>query len=134
MALVDHLGITVSDLEEGRARFDPLFGALGFTRSDAEESSAWYREGEPELILYGARDTSTAPHVHGRVGWQHLAFAVGSRDEVERMHALALEAGWHAVRAPKEYPRFSGDYYASFVEDADGIRLEFMTNSEGSGA
>ena len=41
---------------------------------------------------------------------------------------LALDAGWTAVREPKDYPRYSHRYYASFVEDADGIRLEFMYN------
>jgi predicted lactoylglutathione lyase len=57
-----------------------------------------------------------------------MAFAVPSRAEVDRLHDLALDAGWTAVREPKEYPRYSERYYASFVEDADGIRLEFMYN------
>jgi hypothetical protein len=43
-------------------------------------------------------------------------------------HAIALEAGWSAVREPKVYPRFNDRYYASFVEDDNGIRLEFMYN------
>lgn len=33
-----------------------------------------------------------------------------------------------AVRVPKDYPRFSARYYASFVEDDNGIRIEFMHN------
>ena len=44
-------------------------------------------------------------------------------------HAIALGAGWSAVREPKLYPRFNDRYYASFVEDDNGIRLEFMYNS-----
>lgn len=134
MAIIDHLGITVTDLDDARARYDAVLAPLGFARSDADTSSAWYREGEPELIVYRARDTSTAPHVHGRVGWQHLALEVGSRAEVDRMHAVALAAGWTAVRDPKEYPRFTDRYYASFLEDADGIRLEFMSNTRQAGA
>jgi hypothetical protein len=34
----------------------------------------------------------------------------------------------HLVREPKLYPRFNERYYASFVEDDNGIRLEFMRN------
>jgi len=34
----------------------------------------------------------------------------------------------HLVREPKLYPRFNERYYASFVEDDNGIRLEFMHN------
>nr|WP_315266302.1 VOC family protein [Microbacterium lemovicicum] len=62
------------------------------------------------------------------MGWQHLAFAMGSREEVDRLHAVAIEAGWTSVREPKPYPRFSDRYYASFVEDDNGVRIEFMYN------
>ena len=89
---------------------------------------SWQRDDEAELILFPAREPDAAPHRHGRVGWQHLAFAVGSRAEVDRLHAIALAAGWTAVRDPKLYPRFSERYYASFVEDDSGIRIEFMLN------
>lgn len=128
MPVFDHLGITVDDLARGIARFDPIMQALGFERSDADDSVSWWREGDVELILRPAREPGSGPHVHGRVGWQHLAFAVDSRDEVERLHAIALAAGWTAVRDPKIYERFNPRYYASFVEDDDGTRLEFMHN------
>ena len=128
MTVFDHLGITIEDLDRSIAQFDPLMQALGFDRTDAVGSVAWYREGEVELILFAAREPHTGPHVHGRVGWQHLAFAVDSPAEVDRLHAIALGAGWSAVREPKPYPRFNDRYYASFVEDDNGIRLEFMYN------
>jgi len=128
MAVFDHLGITVDDLERGIAQYDPIMQALGFTRFDADGSVSWHTEGETELILFPAREAGTGPHRHGRVGWQHLAFAVGSRADVDRLHAIAMDAGWTAVRDPKTYPRFNDRYYASFVEDASGIRLEFMHN------
>lgn len=128
MAVFDHLGITVDDLPVGIAQFDPVMEALGFTRFDADGSVSWQRDGEPELILFPAREADTGPHRHGRVGWQHLAFAIDSRAEVDRLHDIALGAGWTAVRDPKDYPRFTDRYYASFVEDASGIRIEFMYN------
>ena len=127
MALFDHLGISVIDLSRSIAQFDPVMQALGCTRQDADGSVSWYR-GEEELILFPAREASSGPHRHGRVGWQHLAFPVHSRAEVDRLHAIALEAGWTAVREPKPYPRFNERYYAAFVEDDNGIRFEFMHN------
>jgi catechol 2,3-dioxygenase-like lactoylglutathione lyase family enzyme len=126
MLIFDHLGITVDDLPRGIAQFDPILAALGFARTDADGSVSWWRDGEPELILFPARERGA--HRHGRVGWQHLAFAVESRADVDRLHALALAAGWTAVRDPKIYTRFNDRYYASFVEDDSGIRLEFMHN------
>jgi catechol 2,3-dioxygenase-like lactoylglutathione lyase family enzyme len=128
MTVFDHLGITIDDLPRATAQFHPVLEALGFTRSDADGSVSWYRDGEPELILFPAREAGTGPHRHGQVGWQHLAFAVDSQAEVDHLHAIAVGAGWYVVREPKKYPRFNDRYYASFVEDDNGIRLEFMYN------
>jgi len=128
MAFFDHLGITIDDLPHATAQFHPVLEALGYTRHDADGSVSWQLDGEPELILFPAREAGTGPHRHGQVGWQHLAFAVDSPAEVDRLHAIALGAGWSAVREPKVYPRFTDRYYASFVEDDNGIRLEFMHN------
>ena len=128
MALLDHLGITVDELERGRAQFHPVLTALGYQSGGEDDHSISRHNGdETEIILY-MWDEDSGPHRHGRVGWQHIAFSVPSRDEVDRLHAVALDAGWTAVREPKEYPRYSERYYASFVEDADGIRIEFMHN------
>lgn len=126
MAIFDHLGISVVDPPAAAAQFEPVLAALGFKRFDSEGPIFFVREGEPEILLYPAREEGTDPHVHGRVGWQHLAFRVDSRADVDRLHAIALDAGWSTVRDPKEYPRFSDSYYAAFVEDANGIRIEFM--------
>jgi catechol 2,3-dioxygenase-like lactoylglutathione lyase family enzyme len=128
MALLDHLGITVLSIERGRAQFHPVLDALGYEAGYADDHSfSWHRgDLETELILMAPREAVPEPHQHGRVGWQHLAFAMESRAEVDRLHAVALAAGWTAVRPPKEYPRFAEHYYASFVEDDSGIRIEFM--------
>ena len=129
MALLDHLGITVLDLERGRAQFHPVLTALGFVSGHGDDHSlSWNKDDETELILMAPREADGSPHRHGRPGWQHLAFAVESREDVERLHAVALDAGWASVRDPKEYPRFSARYFASFVEDDSGIRVEFMHN------
>ena len=127
MRLFDHLGISVEDLPSSIAQFDPVMVALGCTRQDADNGVSWYK-GEDELILFPARETGSGPHRHGKVGWQHLAFPVDSREEVDRLHAIALDAGWTSVRDPKVFTRFSDRYYASFVEDDNGIRIEFMFN------
>ncbi|WP_217182823.1 VOC family protein [Streptomyces sp. AC495_CC817] len=132
MATFDHIGITVDDVPSASAQFTPVFEALGYVRAhDADDLAYWRKTDEPEILLYPAREEGTGPHRHGRVGWQHLAYAVDSRDEVERLHGIALAAGWTEVREPKEYPRFSERYYAAFVEDANGIRLEFLHDPKG---
>lgn len=127
MRLFDHIGISVENLPRAIEQFDPVMTALGCTRQDADTGVSWYR-GEDELILLPAREPGSGPHRHGRVGWQHLAFPVDSRATVDRLHAIAVDAGWTAVSGPKVFTRFSDRYYAAFVEDDNGIRIEFMFN------
>ena len=117
MTVFDHLGITVDNVARSTEQFDPLMQALAFDRTDGDGSVSWYREGETEFILMPTREPDTGPHTHGHVGWQHLAFAVESPVEVQRLHAIAVQAGWSPVREPKKYPRFTERYYASFLED-----------------
>lgn len=129
MALLDHLGITVGDLDRGRAQFHPVLTALGYETGPANDHSiSWNRGDDTEMIIFAPREGGSSPHMHGRIGWQHLAFAVDSRDDVDRLHVIAVDAGWTVVREPKIYERFSAHYYASFVEDDSGIRIEFMHN------
>ena len=130
MPLLDHLGLTVDDLDRAFDQWNPVLTALGCESdgSEFEGGIAWSREDETELILYRAPTSGTEPHRYGRIGWQHLAFAVDSRAEVERLHTIALDAGWTSVRDPKVFHRFSDRYYASFVEDDNGIRIEFVHN------
>ncbi|WP_298866051.1 VOC family protein [uncultured Microbacterium sp.] len=130
MALLDHLGISVLDLEQGRRQFHPVLTALGYTLGiEAPHGISWDNGDETEIIIFPIRDDADAsPHRHGEAGWQHLAFSVGSREEVDRLHRVAMDSGWTAARDPKLYPRFSARYYASFVEDSSGIRLEFVHN------
>lgn len=126
MPLFDHIGVSVKDVPRAVVQFDPILTALGLQRSDGGNGASWWAEGEKEFIVLPTREAGE--HRHGRAGWQHLAFAVDSRDEVDRLHRIAVDAGWTVVREPKLYPRFSDRYYASFVEDDNGIRLEFMHN------
>lgn len=128
LPVFDHLGITVRDLPRASAQFDAVMRALGYARVDADGGVSWSKEGETELILFPSRAEGAGPHRHGRVGWQHLAFAVDSRAEVDQLHAIALSAHWTVVRDPKLYPRYNDRYYASFVEEDSGIRIEFMHN------
>jgi lactoylglutathione lyase len=72
--------------------------------------------------------TSLAPvelkHGAQRMGLTHLAFAVGSESEVDRL-TNRLRAEGHSVL---EGPRRTGDgYYESVVLDPEGNRVELTT-------
>ena len=69
---------------------------------------------EQEFALY-------APGLH------HIAFAVDSRADVDAAHAAAVEAGAEVLHAPRLWPRYRLDYYATVFLDPDGFRIEVAT-------
>jgi catechol 2,3-dioxygenase-like lactoylglutathione lyase family enzyme len=54
----------------------------------------------------------------------HLAFIAPSREAVDRFHAAAIEYGGFDQGAPGLRPQYGSDYYAAFVLDPDGYKLE----------
>lgn len=73
-------------------------------------------------------DTAEAAHVHRRYapGLHHLAWRAGSREDVDRLHALLVAHGIEVLDPPAHYPQYWGDYYAVFFEDPDGMKLEVV--------
>ena len=54
----------------------------------------------------------------------HLAFDAAGRDAVDAFHAAALAAGGTDRGVPGPRPDYGPAYYAAFVSDLDGYRLE----------
>ena len=68
------------------------------------------------------------PHDRYAVGVHHVAFNAGSRKAVDRAARWALERDAEIESGPQEYAYEPG-YYAVFLYDPDGIKLEVMTRS-----
>jgi catechol 2,3-dioxygenase-like lactoylglutathione lyase family enzyme len=60
-------------------------------------------------------------------GLHHVAFAVDSAQDVDRAHAAAVAAGVDVLHAPRLWPEYRDDYYATFFLDPDGFRVEVAT-------
>jgi predicted lactoylglutathione lyase len=54
----------------------------------------------------------------------HIAFTAASRDEVDAVHAAAVEAGFEVLHAPREWPEYHPGYYGVFLRDLDGHNVE----------
>ena len=54
----------------------------------------------------------------------HIAFAAPSHEAVERFHAAALSAGGIDEGKPGIRENYAFNYYAAFVFDPDGHRIE----------
>jgi len=67
-----------------------------------------------------------SPSLSKRSLWArfHLAFNAPSREAVDAFHAAAVQAGGTDCGAPGLRPHYSATYYAAFVIDLDGYKLE----------
>jgi catechol 2,3-dioxygenase-like lactoylglutathione lyase family enzyme len=125
--LLDHVSITVSDLDRAGAFYDAALGALGIARE-------WRRE---DRIRYGVRgapgDTfvslvrASDPRAGGP---RHWAFRAPSRVAVDAFHAAGLAHGGTGDGAPGERPQYHERYYGAFVVDPDGNRVEAVCHEE----
>jgi len=118
--MLGHLSFGVSDLGRSTAFYDAVMATLGFQRVWTSANGVGYgREpNKDKLALFPHPDAS--PPGPGF----HLAFEAAGRDAVDRFHAAALTAGGTCDGPPGPRPHYGETYYAAFVTDPDGYRLE----------
>ena len=124
-----HIDLSVSDVAASKLVYGPVLEFLGYTqvKDDADVCEWDLRGREPFGASLGIRKAKSAGAHDGHApGLQHLAWRAASRDEVDRLHDLLIERGIPVLDPPARYPQYSGDYYAVFFADPDGIRLELV--------
>jgi catechol 2,3-dioxygenase-like lactoylglutathione lyase family enzyme len=63
------------------------------------------------------------------LGGMHLCFRAPNRASVRQFHGAALGAGGHDDGGPGVRPQYHSDYYAAFVVDPDGHRIEAVCHA-----
>ena len=76
------------------------------------------------------RPADGGKHEYYNVGIEHLAFEAAGRDEVDAAHERCLARG-DRVHHPPEEDRDIPGYYAVFVYDPDGFRIEVFCWPDG---
>ena len=119
--MLGHLSFGVADLDRATRFYDAALAPLGCARVWSNTKAAGYGPpgGGDKLALFAKPDGTTAPGA----GF-HLAFDAPSRDAVDAFHAAALASGGTDAGAPGPRPHYSATYYAAFVIDPDGHKLE----------
>jgi catechol 2,3-dioxygenase-like lactoylglutathione lyase family enzyme len=119
--VLSHLSFGVADLAKATAFYDAVLAALGYVRVWSNEDGVGYGEasGNDKLALF-VQAGRVAPPGAGF----HLAFKAPSRAAVDAFHAAALRLGGRDEGAPGQRPDYSPTYYAAFVTDPDGRKLE----------
>ncbi len=117
--MIDHVGLEVADLDATRAFYDAVFFALGGRRMiDTEHAVAYGINGPVVWLTMRGRD--------GGGPGGHLALQASGRVAVDAAHAAGLAGGGTDRGAPGVRPQYGRRYYAAYLTDPDGHRLEFV--------
>lgn len=125
---INHVSLTVNDLEKSRAFYERLLSALGYRLLFSEGQSFGFK-GADGLKLFFAearKDRQGQAFDRYRVGLHHLAFNAPDRAFVDSVHRKLVEWGVTVLDAPAEYPQYEAGYYAVFFLDPDGMKLEVV--------
>jgi catechol 2,3-dioxygenase-like lactoylglutathione lyase family enzyme len=121
--MFDHVKFGVSDFAASRAFFLNALEPLGVTH---------VREWPPngvEISQPGGNVSLCLYQSEEKPAHLHLAFAAGSRREVDAFYRAALEAGATDNGAPGLRPHYHANYYAAFVIGPDGHNIEAVCHA-----
>jgi catechol 2,3-dioxygenase-like lactoylglutathione lyase family enzyme len=123
--MLHHASLPVADLERAAAFYDAALAALGYRRVCSG----------PGFVGYGIEDEKdklalkqTLPSEAAGPGF-HIALAAPSREAVDAFHAAALGQGASDNGPAGLRPHYGPSYYAAFIVDLDGHRIEAVHNA-----
>jgi catechol 2,3-dioxygenase-like lactoylglutathione lyase family enzyme len=125
--MLDHISLGVTDLERSRRSYDAALRPFGLVRiMDFQERGSDYGAMAGQL---GVEFTITGEgDVTPSLG-THVCFRAPDRASVRAFHSAALIAGGHDDGGPGVRSEYHPDYYAGFVRDPDGHRVEAVCHA-----
>lgn len=130
------MSIGVADLDRAMVFYDQVLAPLGLTRevlfteptgtrsAGYGRPGQWAREDNVPFWLEERREAVIAcpPGFH-------LAFQAPDTETVHAFHAAGLAAGGQDNGPPGPRPAYGPSYYAAFLIDPDGWRIEAVTEN-----
>jgi catechol 2,3-dioxygenase-like lactoylglutathione lyase family enzyme len=122
--LIDHVSLAVTNLDRSQHFYDAVFAPLGITLLSSDgRVAAYHRGGADEFLLI----RSEKPPQPSR--GSHVCFSAPSREAVREFHRAGIAAGGRDDGAPGLRPHYSPVYFAAFLVDPDGRRIEAVTRA-----
>jgi catechol 2,3-dioxygenase-like lactoylglutathione lyase family enzyme len=133
---IHHVDLAVADVEASLGFYRDLLGPLGLAE---EVRYPTYRGTEEVVYLVaaddrrglGLRQADGGAHTYYDVGVEHLGIEAESRDDVNAAYERCLARGAR-IHFPPEEDRDETGYYAFFVFDPDGMRVEVFCWERGN--
>jgi catechol 2,3-dioxygenase-like lactoylglutathione lyase family enzyme len=121
--MIDHVSVGVSDLGRAVRFYEAAFAPLGFSKLIVRPTDVGFGKSYPEFWINLRTDMKPVSSVSG----MHICLRAKTAIEVEAFHDAALKAGGVSGGAPGLRPQYHSTYYAAFIIDPDGNRVEAVT-------
>ena len=121
--MIDHVSVAVSNLERAARFYESALASLGLSRLVTRSATIGFGKSYPEFWINLRADMAAVEPTSG----VHICLRAKSAGEVDAFHAAALQAGGRSDGAPGLRPHDRVRYYAAFVVDPDGNRIEAVT-------
>jgi catechol 2,3-dioxygenase-like lactoylglutathione lyase family enzyme len=120
--MIAHISIGVRDVERSKRFYDAVLEPLGYKCIRAARTLTGYGYGCDIIALWVV--SAGHPVRADEKSGLHFCFKGPTAEAVDAFHAAALRSGGHDNGAPGLRPEYGPDYYAAFIIDPDGYRIE----------
>ena len=120
--MIAHISIGVRDVERSKRFYDAVLEPLGYNCIRAARTLAGYGYGRDSIAFWVV--SAEHPVAADEKSGLHFCFSGPTAEAVDAFHAAALRSGGHDNGAPGLRPEYGSDYYAAFIIDPDGYRIE----------
>jgi len=121
--MIDHISIGVSNLERSARFYELMLAPLGLVKLVTRPATIGFGKAYPEFWINLRPDMTPVEADTGN----HICLRAKSTGEVDAFHEAALKAGGVSDGAPGLRPHERVKYYAAFIRDPDGNRIEAVT-------
>jgi len=121
--MIDHVSVGVADLDRAARFYEAALSALGLARVVTRPATIGFGKAYPEFWINLRPAMAQVPHASGT----HICLRAKTTAEVDAFHAAAIGNGGISDGAPGLRPHDRVKYYAAFVLDPDGNRIEAVT-------
>ncbi len=129
--MIDHISIAVRDLAASERFYAAVLAVLGMTKlREWPEAAIGFGKKYPEFWI---NKRAAMDRVAADSG-VHICLRAPDTAAVDAFHAAALAAGGSSDGTPGLRPHYYAHYYAAFVRDPDGNRIEAVTFLREGGA
>lgn len=118
--MLDHVSIGVKDIGRAKRFYDAALNPLGYSCLSESAGSLGYGHDRVQFWIGQAE----RPVARDPASGLHFCFTAPSRDSVDAFHAAALKLGGDDNGPPGLRKDYGDNYYAAFVIDPDGYRIE----------